>query len=439
MADLRDATTCQWARSVRDKIKKTMFSCLALGALSCSEPTQMLMVLQTDVPCSEVQSFAYAIAAPDEISTAMALKRIDKNSSNFSCLNGVLGTVGIVPTKKPGQEVAILASLRFNDSVADETLGQACIEGAAGCIWQQFRLSYVAGRKLQVVVPLNRSCEAVRCGSGLSCFTERNCQANRFEPTCSASQCELLTSNASGPRFPVDAGSLRADDGGFDAGSVDAGSVDAGTECSRCDAGQCKIECLKTDFGRDWPTVLNDTNGGTYNGGAVFVDGGQAFVLRTRPEEENYFESQELFALEDSSVSVDLLRNEIRNGLYSGTFLRMQRVGSKAEVTVSINPEGILDAIYRVGNATSFKSAGSIQGPKSAPLRLRLRVRANVVYFEAFFANVWHLVASISNPTGEPLRDMHFAIGNACFAVPLPDGGSNCAINLSVFDNVNLP
>jgi hypothetical protein len=435
--------------------KEILLSCFAFGVVSCGEPTQILVELQTDVPCAEVQSFAYSIASPEEISTAVASKRVDKTSPNFSCVNGLLGTVGIVPNKKPGQEVAVRVSLRFNAGAVDDLLGHACVEGAPGCIWQQVQVNFVAGRKLQLMMPLNKSCQGVRCASGLSCFTKESCQANRLQAVCSNSVCELSTASADGPRLsPLDGGSnAGARDAGVsdasvaqpdasvsDAGIRDAG-VDAGLACTGCDAGTCKIECLSTDFGGDWRRVLHDTNGGDYNNGAVYVDGGLAFVLRTRPSEQNFFESKNVFTLEGSRIFVDLIRSEVRDGGQFHSFLKMERGRQNGGyLNLSLDERGDLNALYHVENTTDYGLAGSIPGPAAGkPIKLQLSARADVVIYEAFFDGAWRTVASIPNPTGVALRDLRFSIGNECFIDPLPDGGSDCAIATSVFDNVNSP
>jgi hypothetical protein len=210
------------------------FLCLGFSVfgLSCLEPTEILLTLQTNVPCHEIRAFAYSFSLPIEIDSALAAKRIDAANPKFSCESGaqgnILGTVAIVPSKRGVQEIALRASLRFNADGIDERTGHACVAGRPGCIVQDAVVSYVASRTARFSMFLNNSCAKVVCPGGLTCFSEASCQDTRVSVACANASCESSTASIDTPRFPVTDAGYILDSGSPDAGISDAGSVDAG-------------------------------------------------------------------------------------------------------------------------------------------------------------------------------------------------------------------
>jgi hypothetical protein len=217
---------------------------LIMGA-GCLEPTEILVSLQTDVPCDQIRAFAYSFSLPADIERTVATKRIDGASPKFSCQatasGNLLGTVALAPIKRAGSEIALRASLRFNSEGVDERTGHACIAGREGCIQQDAVVSYVPGRTARFSMVLNRACAQVTCPLGLTCFSQASCQDVRVPLACANPNCASSTSDVDTPRFSaLDAGqnSLGTDSGATDAGTTDAGTTDAGTtDAGTADAG----------------------------------------------------------------------------------------------------------------------------------------------------------------------------------------------------------
>jgi hypothetical protein len=201
------------------------------ATVACREPTEILLSLETDVPCAQVKSFSYAFGTASEIESKLAFARINVGDQKFSCepignMNR-LGTLALIPAGAPGQRIGVRASVRFDSDAQDQILGDACTMGSAGCISQKIETDYLVGKTVRLTMALNRECAAVRCSSVLSCFTQGSCQSNLVTLTCSNSDCSVNTNNQIGPRF--DGGVATAGGGSAGGGSAGGGSAGGGS------------------------------------------------------------------------------------------------------------------------------------------------------------------------------------------------------------------
>ena len=109
--------------------------------LSCREPTQILVQLETDIPCSEIKAFSFATGLPSGVHAKGPSQIHQGNGSNFNCRRApnsnvnILGTLTVIPEKSTTATVGIDAYLRFTGEALSST-GHACQIGAPGCIFQ---------------------------------------------------------------------------------------------------------------------------------------------------------------------------------------------------------------------------------------------------------------------------------------------------------------
>jgi hypothetical protein len=203
------------------------FVCFMMLTNGCAEPTEILITVRTSLPCEKIQAFALSVAAPDAIDTTLALRRIEAKSAAFSCAptsgGNVLGSLGIAPKPGAGRQIVIRASLAFDSTTLDTNLGHACVPGSHGCIFQEAKVVYVAGRMARLVMTLHPACAGVNCAQGQSCFTGSSCESTSISLACADSNCETSTDVVRAPRVPS------SDSGVLDSGAPDSGAPDSGT------------------------------------------------------------------------------------------------------------------------------------------------------------------------------------------------------------------
>jgi hypothetical protein len=224
-----------------------------------------------------------------------------------------------------------------------------------------------------------------------------------------------------------------------DAGRADAGMSDGGkVDCSVCTTpGHCKIECLKTDFGPGWSSVFRPGYL-AFDSGSLVVDGGVAMVTRTGSFTSVFFESTTTFDLDDSQVSVQLLRSDAQGALGSRSYLEIFAPSpNNAGLILGIERNKIKSE-YHVNNTDIYISPGEIEGPLSGTITFRISARADVIVYDAYFDGQSHFLGTVPNPLRVPLKGLQVGIGNDCYSTQ-EDGGYLCSAGSATFDNLNLP
>jgi hypothetical protein len=202
-----------------------------LFLVSCREPTQIFLTIETDVPCADIKAFSYATGLATEIDLRPATSRIESNGSNFLCTTvgsvSRLGTLAIVPLVNKGDKIGIRATLRFDSNQQDDVLGHACVAGSPGCISQVVTTQYVQGRTSYLTMTLNAVCRQQLCAPGFSCFTAGGCQ-NREVTLCTNPSCTLNTNDLTSPRVDGGAAAGGGIASGGGAAQVGGGSSQVG-------------------------------------------------------------------------------------------------------------------------------------------------------------------------------------------------------------------
>jgi hypothetical protein len=207
---------------------------VAVSAAGCQTPTQITLVLTTDVPCDRVHGSAVKVAATSALDTTPT------TASSGACSAGELGTLVIVPGPSGEGEVGVRAALALGATPAD-----ACRPGAPDCIVGTRALRFVKHTRLRATIALDGACAGVACEGGTTC-SRGVCISQEVEPSACPTGCPDASGiNAPGPDGAPDGAPDSAPDAPDDA-ATDA-SADApfdapnGTPCTSSD--QCAHHC----------------------------------------------------------------------------------------------------------------------------------------------------------------------------------------------------
>lgn len=198
---------------------------LALAVLglfgSCAAPTQIILHIHTDIPCSDArwQGIAIAVGEPDE--------RFEKKapaSSSLGCgPNGDLGTIVLTPSGAKNAEVGlrVVAGL-------DRQPEECESHGYQGCVVARRVLRFDRQDTVHVDVLLAGSCIDFGCDSGRTCID---------------GACQLLSLV---PNAPVDEPSGGGGSGNAGSGNPGAGKVRCGDNGALCST-TGDVCCLTVD------------------------------------------------------------------------------------------------------------------------------------------------------------------------------------------------
>jgi hypothetical protein len=172
---------------------------LALG--SCRAPTEITLVLSTDVKCAEIRGTSVTVGALGDIET----KPATASSTFCDASSGDLGALVIVPSGGKGDEVAmkVIAGRGRDAASCTPPYGR-------GCIVARRAIHFLPHIALRVRVPLRAACDGVPCRDDQTCVSGSCVDAVISDPgACSGDGC--------GEPFPT-----TTNDAGSDAADADA-------------------------------------------------------------------------------------------------------------------------------------------------------------------------------------------------------------------------
>lgn len=163
---------------------------LALGAFACLGPTQITVVISTDVPCGVVARQGVAIHGGVAKDAPLAV--------TFACSEGpaphLVGTLVVAPSGAKDEEV----TLSVVGGVGERA--EACTGPSyAGCIVARRRLRFVPHQRLELPIELSQACADVPCDERTTCARGRCVPAAVDEPG-------FCVGDACGPPAKGDAG-----------------------------------------------------------------------------------------------------------------------------------------------------------------------------------------------------------------------------------------
>jgi hypothetical protein len=187
-----------------------------LGLVTCRAPTQVDVVLSTDVPCPRVGA-PLITAGPQTggASSSVAPPAI------ACAADGSLGDIVIVPTGAKDAAFRVDVTLAIDGK--DPAL---CAASPAGCIVARRLLHFLPHDPLTLPIPLRKACLGVVCPDDQTCVQGACVTAN-------VESASFVPDNGAGAAAPVpEAGAVDASADAADAAPADAApAVDAGVAC----------------------------------------------------------------------------------------------------------------------------------------------------------------------------------------------------------------
>jgi alpha-tubulin suppressor-like RCC1 family protein len=160
------------------------------GVFGCQEPTQIELLIRTDLPCESLHGVAITVG-PSKFSEDRA-----PSASTLACdpETGFVGTLVITPSGDEGAELSVRVVAAVNAaSVEDCQPSESVAESYRGCIVARRTMRYLPNDRLDVAVDLAAKCQGTPCGPGTTCYRAGLCGNDRVgsSEACNASgSCE---------------------------------------------------------------------------------------------------------------------------------------------------------------------------------------------------------------------------------------------------------
>jgi hypothetical protein len=156
----------------------------AWGALAllagCRDPTEVTLVISTDVPCAMLNGTTITVGTPDSVETKATV------ADTQDCVNGNIGTFVVVPSSGQSDAFAVRVVSGIGAKAARD-----CTPGGQpnyqGCIVARRELAFEPHTPLTVPIVMSSKCANVMCSKGQTCV-EGTC-ANDMIGNCTGAGC----------------------------------------------------------------------------------------------------------------------------------------------------------------------------------------------------------------------------------------------------------
>jgi hypothetical protein len=186
-----------------------------VGAVACENPTEVTLVLTTNLPCATLYETTITVGTADEIEEKAPVAETNKCTPGSSGLN-TIGTFVLVPSQGRGAAFAVRIVSGVGRLATDCAPGGGQIPDYSGCIVARRELAFVPHTPLTLPIVMSKECENIPC-------TEQE--------TCVEGEC--VPSVISNPDRCVGGGCAETtllEGGGIEAGLEDAAPLSDGAE-----------------------------------------------------------------------------------------------------------------------------------------------------------------------------------------------------------------
>jgi hypothetical protein len=149
----------------------TFASWLALSA-HCAGPTEIVVRVSTDLPCSSLRGVSLAFGA-----TGLGAERAAPSAVTYDCTDGMIGTLTAIPASGDTKTVAVRIAAGIDVDV------QSCQADPSGCVVARRRLAFLPRTRLVVPVRLLDECKNVPCDAESTCVARGRCVDAALEPS----------------------------------------------------------------------------------------------------------------------------------------------------------------------------------------------------------------------------------------------------------------
>lgn len=162
-------------------VRRIAAGCLVSALLvGCREPTQIVLEMTTDVPCSSLTGSAVGIG------TATDIEDKAPSASSTQCGPRGLGTLVVVPSGARDEDVA----LKIAGAVGGSADACATPPFGPNCIVARRRLRFIPHSTLRLSVHLSSACRGIVCAPDQTCVMGV-CTSSSLDPAaCEAASCD---------------------------------------------------------------------------------------------------------------------------------------------------------------------------------------------------------------------------------------------------------
>jgi hypothetical protein len=194
-----------------------------VGLGACQSPTEVILTVRTDVPCTMVQGTTVTTG------TLGAIERKPQATDALQCDgvdgNGYFGNVVLVPSGSNTDELAMKVVTGVGQA-ADQCAPDANGQYGKGCIVARRSLRYIPHETLRVNVIMRSSCNGISCGPTETCV-RGSCVSAQIPDPSACSSAEGCSEDVLGAPLPPET------DGGPGDSNTETGT-DAASDASVC-------------------------------------------------------------------------------------------------------------------------------------------------------------------------------------------------------------
>lgn len=152
---------------------------VALMVSACRAPTQLTLVLGTDVPCTDLDGVSVTTGPLGEI------ERRPPTATTSTCgADGLVGSLVVVPSDAKDDELALRISAGFGRPVEE-----CAAPYGAGCIVARRVLRFIPHESLTLHIELDVDCAGIPCGATETCRHGACTDAHVDSSGCTGAGC----------------------------------------------------------------------------------------------------------------------------------------------------------------------------------------------------------------------------------------------------------
>jgi hypothetical protein len=150
---------------------------LVLGSVTCRPPTQVMVVITTNIACADLQGTAVIVGTPADVDTKAA------GTITTTCANGRIGAIALIPGASRDASFAIKVVTGVG-VLADECITTPTrptdVKGVRGCVVARRELGFIPQTPLTLPIEIHQACIGVICSPDQTCVEGGLCTSDKF-------------------------------------------------------------------------------------------------------------------------------------------------------------------------------------------------------------------------------------------------------------------
>ncbi|MFT3773307.1 MAG: hypothetical protein QM820_48630 [Minicystis sp.] len=160
---------------------RVVLGMLVLASCGCRPPTEVMVVITTNVECSKLSGTAILVGHPDKNNPDYIEKKLAATITT-TCEDGRIGSIVLIPGKDREAPFAVKI-LSGVDVLADDCVTSpkrpTDVKGQRGCIVARRELGFIPQTPLTLPILMRQACIGVPCAPGLTCVENGACVSDK--------------------------------------------------------------------------------------------------------------------------------------------------------------------------------------------------------------------------------------------------------------------